>query len=113
MDTVRDAPLGQLVRWVTGNRVLLHPEEDPKFTLERTSTEGLSTEESKPRFNSPSRSLDVFSDNLDLQGEKPKHVVNWYGPNDPSYPRNWSKLKKSLVALQIWYASKYTLPLSI
>jgi MFS transporter, DHA1 family, multidrug resistance protein len=27
LDTIRDAPLGQALRWVTGNRVLLYPDE--------------------------------------------------------------------------------------
>ena len=30
-DLIRDAPIGQLIRWVTGNRVLLYPEEKPGF----------------------------------------------------------------------------------
>lgn len=28
---IRDAPIGQLLRWATGNRVLLYPEEQPDF----------------------------------------------------------------------------------
>jgi DHA1 family multidrug resistance protein-like MFS transporter len=31
MDTIRDAPFGQLVRWINGNRVFLYPEERPDF----------------------------------------------------------------------------------
>lgn len=30
-DLIRDAPIGQLIRWVTNNRVLLYPEEKPDF----------------------------------------------------------------------------------
>ncbi|KAK4501470.1 hypothetical protein PRZ48_007279 [Zasmidium cellare] len=30
-DLIRDAPIGQLIRWVTKNRVLLYPEERPGF----------------------------------------------------------------------------------
>lgn len=30
---VRDAPIGQLIRWLTNNRVLLYPEEMPDFEL--------------------------------------------------------------------------------
>ena len=33
MDTIRDAPFGQLLRWLTGNRVFLYPEERPDFVL--------------------------------------------------------------------------------
>ncbi|PIA91665.1 Caffeine resistance protein 5 [Cercospora beticola] len=31
MDLIRDAPIGQLVRWLTHNRVLQYPEEKPGF----------------------------------------------------------------------------------
>lgn len=32
-DIIRDAPLGQILRFITGNRVLLYPEERPDFEL--------------------------------------------------------------------------------
>ena len=31
MDTIRDAPFGQLLRYLTGNRVFLYPEEKPGY----------------------------------------------------------------------------------
>lgn len=31
MDTVRDAPVGQVIRWITKNKVLQYPEEKPDF----------------------------------------------------------------------------------
>jgi DHA1 family multidrug resistance protein-like MFS transporter len=35
-DLIREAPLGQLVRWITSNRVLQYPEEKPGFELPAT-----------------------------------------------------------------------------
>jgi DHA1 family multidrug resistance protein-like MFS transporter len=35
-DILREAPLGQIIRWVTGNRVLKYPEELPDFELPAT-----------------------------------------------------------------------------
>ena len=35
-DLVRDAPLGQILRFVTGNRILKYPEEKPDFQLPET-----------------------------------------------------------------------------
>ncbi|TVY22234.1 Caffeine resistance protein [Lachnellula hyalina] len=32
-EILRDAPLGQLIRWATNNRLLLYPEEKPSFEL--------------------------------------------------------------------------------
>lgn len=36
METIREAPFGQLLRWVTGNRVLQYPEEQPDFVFPTT-----------------------------------------------------------------------------
>ncbi|TAQ89981.1 hypothetical protein B7494_g1721 [Chlorociboria aeruginascens] len=35
-DLIREAPLGQIIRWVTGNKVLRYPEEIPGFELPAT-----------------------------------------------------------------------------
>jgi MFS transporter, DHA1 family, multidrug resistance protein len=35
-DIIREAPLGQLLRWITGNRILKYPEELPGFELPAT-----------------------------------------------------------------------------
>jgi DHA1 family multidrug resistance protein-like MFS transporter len=33
LEIIRDAPIGQLLRWVTHNKILLYPEERPDFQL--------------------------------------------------------------------------------
>ena len=113
MSLIRDAPLGQLLRWVTGNRVLLYPEEDPSFALERETREGTPTEKSNSQLNSPCPSSEGLHNSFARKGEESKHVVGWYGDNDSSHPRNWTTWKKRLVALQIWYEFKYTFPFRI
>jgi len=30
-DTIRDAPIGQIIRWITKNKYLKYPEEEPDF----------------------------------------------------------------------------------
>ena len=32
-DLIRDAPIGQIVRWITGKRILQYPQERPDFQL--------------------------------------------------------------------------------
>ncbi|KIW00753.1 uncharacterized protein PV09_07735 [Verruconis gallopava] len=49
-DLLRDAPIGQIIRWVTGNKVLRYPEEDESWTC-------------------PSQYTDTTSDHLDRQME--------------------------------------------
>ncbi|KAL9045645.1 MAG: hypothetical protein Q9214_001340 [Letrouitia sp. 1 TL-2023] len=58
-DLIRDAPVGQVIRFITGNRVLLYPEEIPGFELPasynailNTAVPAEKTSESEP----PSRS---------------------------------------------------------
>ena len=51
-DIIREAPLGQLIRWVTGNKFLKYPEEEadfqcPKCYRDPESTDSLSTIEEK------------------------------------------------------------------
>ncbi|OXV12129.1 hypothetical protein Egran_00110 [Elaphomyces granulatus] len=36
METIREAPFGQILRWMTGNRVLQYPEEHPDFVFPTT-----------------------------------------------------------------------------
>lgn len=53
-DLVRDAPIGQLIRWLTKNRVLQYPEEKADFTCpmgyqgEKHSLSDLSTSATSP-----------------------------------------------------------------
>jgi DHA1 family multidrug resistance protein-like MFS transporter len=49
-DTLREAPLGQLLRFITGNRVLQYPEEKPGFELpaEYNAVLNASTSEKRP-----------------------------------------------------------------
>ncbi|KAL9607140.1 MAG: hypothetical protein Q9167_007917 [Letrouitia subvulpina] len=57
-DLIRDAPLGQVIRLITGNRVLLYPEEQPGFELPASYNAILNTAipEKAPESEPPSRS---------------------------------------------------------
>lgn len=118
MDTVRESPLGQLLRAITGNRVLLYPEEKPGFVTSADPDETRHQVESKqslggdsaippaPTLDSPP---DSSSDGLHAQDEI-KNIVDWYGSDDPANPRNWSTWKKRFVTFQIWYISPHISP---
>jgi DHA1 family multidrug resistance protein-like MFS transporter len=43
---IRDAPIGQIVRWVTKNKILQYPEEKPDFSL--PSTHAIFRDEAHP-----------------------------------------------------------------
>jgi DHA1 family multidrug resistance protein-like MFS transporter len=46
-DILREAPLGQLIRWVTSNRLLQYPEERPGFELPETYRSVLNSPEER------------------------------------------------------------------
>ncbi|KIW19124.1 hypothetical protein PV08_03416 [Exophiala spinifera] len=131
LDTIRDAPLGQLIRLVTNNRVLLYPDEKPGFTLPKVAPESPgepepdnsgrpnTDEEAAGRLSLERQVSRVFTPErleLDqqLELEKTKSIpislhktadgtvlVDWYTTDDPENPQNWSRGKKRFVLIQI------------
>ncbi|KAJ9645404.1 hypothetical protein H2204_000983 [Knufia peltigerae] len=131
LDTIRDAPLGQLIRFVTNNRTLLYPDERPGFALPKLAPESpgdlspedertpSTDEEAAGRLSLERQISRVFTQErleLDRQLELEKTrsipislhksadgtvLVDWYTTDDPENPQNWSKGKKSFVLLQI------------
>ncbi|KAK4548435.1 hypothetical protein LTR36_009345 [Oleoguttula mirabilis] len=55
-DLIRDAPLGQLIRYLTGNKVLLYPEEKPDFQCPMCYAEPDHTTNAHPAVLAPSSS---------------------------------------------------------
>lgn len=47
-DTIRDAPVGQMIRWATGNKYFRYPEEKPGFELPTTYTAAMNSSEKHP-----------------------------------------------------------------
>jgi len=100
MDILRESPLGQLLRAITGNRILLYPEEKPGFVRSNS-------EETRYQIE-PKQSLGgdsaIIPTSYAAHAEN-EYIVDWYGPDDQSNPRNWSSGKKRFVTFQIWYIS--------
>lgn len=58
-DVIRDAAVGQFIRWVTGNRYLQYPEEKPDFQLPEAYANILNGASNRPpTFNKSSTTLD-------------------------------------------------------
>jgi DHA1 family multidrug resistance protein-like MFS transporter len=129
-DVVRDAPLGQLVRLFTNNRVFQYPEERTDFKLPEPWIRMLSDAEldrsPRPELDIPSTISnlnvgEVVEDSnaaeLDLESKEfpagkstrltPKItkdgsiLVDWYCEQDTANPHNWSNLRRALLALLI------------
>lgn len=110
MDTIRESPLGQLLRAVTGSRILLYPEEKPRFVLPANLEEkGQPIESDQSLSDSPITPAPTpysppgANSEREHTQDETNNIVGWYGPDDPLNPRNWSSWKKRLVTFQIWY----------
>ncbi|KAL2849283.1 major facilitator superfamily transporter [Aspergillus pseudodeflectus] len=127
---LRDAPAGQLIRWVTGNRVLRYPEEEQDFALPTNYELALSrAKKSQPHppdsstlvppgefgkeiINPNNRARDTPGDEeraketakfpLPVEIKDGLVVVDWYGSDDAENPQAWSQTKKSAVAFIIF-----------
>lgn len=121
-DLIRDSPFGHIVRLVTRNKVFQYPEErDPELwkkyvnqeksgymahhgstdapeegSEELNNAQGIRGRERNSRSSSDTQIGDGFNEasgvKVDPEKGKDKHVIDWYGPEDPqvsSTPRIW------------------------
>jgi DHA1 family multidrug resistance protein-like MFS transporter len=132
-DAVRDAPLGQLLRFFTKNRVFRYPEEKSDFELpdewvhamsdlELRRTRNIGSATPSTIVNSPPDQTtisDTSADRSDVENKSlsegkttvivPKVtddgtvIVDWYSDHDPANPQNWSNLRRGLIALLICF----------
>ncbi|RAH77942.1 multdrug transfer [Aspergillus japonicus CBS 114.51] len=123
MDLLRDSSLGQLVRFATGKRCFLYPEERAGFahpcTEEKVSvSSGLvhvprSQSEHQRLVPGPGSKYErPHSQALTPQGGpvnegrrsdgKDIFLVDWYDEKDVDNPQNWSSFKKSIVTAVLW-----------
>ncbi|KAF3764107.1 benomyl/methotrexate resistance protein [Cryphonectria parasitica EP155] len=122
IDTIRESFFGQCCRLVTGGRVFQYPEEVDsslchRYVNEEKSTNmGLHGKTGSPETNSSSSTdnIDARSNSQDALREKGRryvdpekgkdvHIVDWYGPDDPANPQNWSRPKKFFVTFEICF----------
>ncbi|KAG5748345.1 hypothetical protein H9Q70_008968 [Fusarium xylarioides] len=127
-DTIRDAPLGQILRFVTSNRLLKYPEELSEFELPAAWTHVLNTSDLRTACHhgtdtpltivNPTpdentiQDLDLESKSLGNDGptdtapnvtENGVILVDWYSGQDPENPQNWSNLRRALIGLIICF----------
>ncbi|KAG9205955.1 hypothetical protein G6514_006233 [Epicoccum nigrum] len=130
-DLIRDSPFGHIVRLVTRNRCFQYPEEkDPELWKKYVNQEKSGyvahhgdtsppEEESeelrrargmREREGSESSQTEVgdeynYASGVKVDQEKGKdhHVVDWFGPDDPQNPRNWSRMKRFFVTFEICF----------
>ncbi|KPI40869.1 Caffeine resistance protein 5 [Cyphellophora attinorum] len=122
-DLIRDSIAGQLVRLATGSKFLKYPEErdsslidkyinkEKSANLARTGTTESTPAAEKSETQEPLQNSSANSSNstladpnalvnvasgaaVDPEKGRDGDVVDWYGPDDPENPQNWSIPKK-------------------
>lgn len=131
-DIVRDAPLGQSLRFLTQNRVFQYPEEGPEFKLPdawkevmgekgvRGTPHTASAAPSTPENSRGEQSTinDTGTTTPDVESNHPDEqksslgvlnmtddgiiLVDWYSDHDPANPHNWSSLRRLFVGSLIF-----------
>ncbi|KAI9838679.1 MAG: hypothetical protein M1819_004993 [Sarea resinae] len=116
----RDTQFGHLVRFLFGNKTFQYPDEvDPllwRASLQRNtiSTSTRSGEQSNS-MEKPKDQNYPIAKGLDTQGVasqdlcvnhviedgKDIYLIDWYGPDDPENPQNWSSSWKLLIGFEI------------
>lgn len=101
-DIIRDSTAGQIIRFASGGRVFLYPEERPSW---QWPTQYLSTSQTSPgrqivQLQSFEASIKTETNGLEAsQSPQPEdNLVEWYDENDAENPQNWSLSKKLGVA---------------
>ncbi|KAL6155532.1 GTPase-activating protein [Exserohilum turcicum] len=132
-DLIRDSAFGHCVRLVTRRKYLQYPEEkDPEawkkyvnpeksgYAAFHGSTEPPSNagdleelrqaQDGRGREASDSDSSRTLGGvngdsgvRIDSEKGRDYHVVDWYGPDDPQNPRNWSRAKRYFVTFEICF----------
>lgn len=103
-DVVRDAPLGQVIRFFTNNRFFKYPEEQSDFEIPESYSIRMREVDHEGMLPSPETlaSSTVYnSDREHKATETTKDtsiLVGWYNENDTANPHNWSNLRRAFLA---------------
>ncbi|OCK74224.1 MFS general substrate transporter [Lepidopterella palustris CBS 459.81] len=106
----RDTQFGHLIRSVSGNKLFRYPDEiDPSLwkkshQRDKSSTCARSEEQtnaSSKDFDARDTDLEDVSVNDAVEDGNDIYLIDWYGPDDPENPQNWSSSWKFLVGFQI------------
>ncbi|KAI1087739.1 benomyl/methotrexate resistance protein [Rostrohypoxylon terebratum] len=94
---IRDTEFGHLVRFLSRHKLFRYPDEDDaslwKQCLQRdTGSTAIPSGEQANQLVGDLRSGSIVEDSQDT------YLVQWYGPDDPENPQNWTERWKLLVA---------------
>ncbi|KAI0851712.1 benomyl/methotrexate resistance protein [Daldinia vernicosa] len=98
---IRDTQFGHLVRFLSRNKLFRYPDEvDSSLWKRPLQCDANQTSVSPAEQASDTKGLDQQSPSTANVGENDGefNLIDWYGPDDPENPQNWSRNWKLLVA---------------
>ncbi|KAK9239827.1 major facilitator superfamily domain-containing protein [Lipomyces kononenkoae] len=113
LDIIRSSFGGEIVHLLSGGRLLKYPDQQPGFVI--PSSFGVPVKDdviplsainndNESALGMAEKKFDSESDSVGSSAAStlsPDHIVDWYGPDDPENPRNWSNRKKLFVLAEI------------
>lgn len=104
MSIFRDSLAGTLIRFVSSNRLLRYPEEEPNFVLptnylqNKTSVSPIESENDGQLSTPDPETAGGMRPESNNAASKGTVLVTWYSDSDPANPQNWSSAKKAWIA---------------
>ncbi|KAK9481760.1 major facilitator superfamily domain-containing protein [Lipomyces starkeyi] len=109
-DLIREAPLGQIIRYLSGNKLFLYQDEKPDFRCPDSYAHPETGKYSLSSLNA-SDAVENIEENSEENTKSMVIVptktidgivlVDWYTTDDPDNPQNWLPWKKHSVAFLI------------
>ncbi|KAK9239915.1 major facilitator superfamily domain-containing protein [Lipomyces kononenkoae] len=108
-DIVRHSFFGELVHFASGGRLFQFPEQRPGFKFPVEEVDPLPDATVAPAESEKEKRLSEDADSSkgttrrpeDTEAGKDANLVDWYGPDDPENPQNWSTGRKIFVMAQL------------
>ncbi|KAK9244238.1 major facilitator superfamily domain-containing protein [Lipomyces tetrasporus] len=112
LDIIRASFSGEIIHLLSGGRLLKYPDQQPGFIVPSTfgvrAADGIvsMSNDLESTLKLAEEKVDSDSDYSSSSGGSTlsaSFVVDWYSPDDPENPRNWSDMKKLLILAEICF----------
>ncbi|KAK9357060.1 major facilitator superfamily domain-containing protein [Lipomyces doorenjongii] len=111
LDIIRASFGGDIIHLLSGGRLLQYPDQQPGFVIpyslgvkdDVVPLSAINNNDQEAAMKLAEEKLESESGSLDSVAAtiSPDYVIDWYGPDDPENPRNWSDRKKLFILAEI------------
>lgn len=98
---IRGTVLGDAIRLLLGSRWLSYPEDDPTFNFRQVESAPSLDEHSHEDLERGQETFRYAEELCTASKADKSLIIDWYTPDDPENPLNWSLGRKSWVIFLI------------